>query len=150
MFDHQQWAGSGILEIQDKTDDPSKLVDLWMGTTIGEARDQDVVWSYTIDGVVSSLQHFYFPTGGSWHHVSTIYVGYAHSFTFHIEPTLPGSIFTGPVDFTVDLWAGSYTKTVSIKDGDVYKKAIPFVNVDGVWQPAAAWIMSAGEWVEAS
>lgn len=149
MLDHQQWAGQGLLEIQDKTDSNNKIVDIWFGSNLNDYRTQDIAWSYKIDANAYGLQNFHF-AGPSWKHVSTIYVGFAKQFTLHLEPTPAGSMFVGPVDWTVDLFAGSNTKSFSFKDEGIWKRAIPFVNSNGVWMPAAPYVQLNSEWKEAT
>lgn len=147
MIDHQELAGSGTLEVQDKTDGPDKIVDLYVGG-INDSRSQTIAWSYKINDVSSSLQNFHY-AGPGWGHLATVYVGYAQTFTLHLEPTPPGSnLFLGPHDLVVNLQAGSSTKSVGIKVGDQYKRAIPFVKVDGVWMPVTPLVNVAGEWKE--
>jgi hypothetical protein len=77
-----------------------------------------------------------------------IYVGYAINFTFHMGDTKTPQM-GGPTDISVDLNQQGI-RTVSIKVGTEYKKAIPYVNVEGVWQKAAPWVCVDGSWVQST
>lgn len=144
---HAQTIGTnGFMQIQDLTDTPENTVRLLILSS-SPVVIPEMPWAYSIDGVMSSWQSFNFLNTTNWQQLGLIYVGYAATFVLHIGDTGTTQL-DGPADFEISLQRGSGIKTVSIKDGDVYKKAIPFVNVDGVWQPAAPMVMSVGEWKE--
>jgi hypothetical protein len=138
---------NGLMKVQDNTDGDDKTVDLYIASTAPISIPQ-LPWSYSIDGVKSDTRSFNFVVTTAWQHVSKIYVGYAHSFIFHIDNTGHAEL-GGPTDLEVVLHSGG-TKFVYIKDDFefTYKKAIPYVNVNGVWTPAVPMVMSNGEWVE--
>jgi len=139
---------TGLLIVQDNTDGPDKTVDLYIQSTSTKAIPE-LPWSYSIDGVSSGLRQFNFTDTVLRQHLGLIYVGPgAESFTLHIDNTATTQL-GGPTDLTVTLNQAGVS-VVNIKVGDVWKKAIPYVNVDGVWKPAAAYVMSGSTWVKAS
>lgn len=134
----------GLMKIQDNTDGADKTVDLYIASSTPIAVPQ-LPWSYSIDGVKSDTKSFNFQATVIWQHVSKIYVGYATTFIFHIDTT--GHVeLGGPTDFEITLQNG--TKVVNVKVGEAYLKAIPYVNVGGVWTPAIPMVMANSSWVE--
>lgn len=137
----------GILKIQDKTDVVDKTVDLWI-QSLSPVYIPQLPWTYSINGVMEPWKSFKFLYTTLQQHLGVVYVGYAETFVLHLGDTGTSQL-AGPTDFAVDL-NQSGIRTVSIKVGDVYKQAIPYVNVDGVWTPAAPWVASGGQWKEAT
>lgn len=130
--------------MQDNTDGDDKTVDLYIASSIALSVPQ-LPWSYSIDGSASTLNSFNFVSTTAWQHVSKVFVGYAETFIFHIDDTGHAEL-GGPSDLTVTLQSGA--KAVNVKVGEVYVKAIPYVNVNGVWTPAIPMVMANSSWVE--
>lgn len=145
MIEHLHSVGTrGLIKINDNTDGPEKTVDVWLASSTAKAVPQ-LPWTYSIDSSMSPWQQFNFKAVTSWQHLGVIFVGYAQTFTLHLGATGTAEL-DGPDDYPVELQ--STVRTVSVKVGDIWKKAIPYVNVGGVWTPASPWVMSGGTWKE--
>lgn len=132
------------MKVQDNTDGTDKTVDLYIASSLAVSIPQ-LPWSYSIDGVLSDTKSFKFVSTTAWQHIDKIFVGYATQFVFHIDDTGHAEL-GGPTDLTVQLQ--NATKLVNVKIGDIWVKALPFVNVGGVWTPATPMVMSNSSWVE--
>lgn len=131
-------GNTGTLIIDDNTDGPDKTVDLYIISSSTIAVPQ-LPWTYSIDGVIHDWQQFNFQDQVTRQHLGLVYVGaYSSQFTLHLGSTGTTQL-GGPTDMVIDINGG--VKYVNIKVGDVYKKALPFVNVEGVWHPASAYVM---------
>jgi len=110
-------------------------------------------WSYVVydsdgnDVIVSNLKSFHLLANTDWQRLGYVYVGLNASFLLGIGGTDTAEMGSGET-FTIPLLGNPDIHFVSIKVGDKYKKAVPYVNVDGVWKTAKALIMSNSEWKE--
>lgn len=134
----------GLMKVQDNTDGIDKTVDLYIASSLAVSIPQ-LPWSYSIDGVKSDTKSFKFLSTTAWQHVGKVFVDYASTFIFHIDATGHPEL-GGPTDLSVTL--ANSTKLVSIKVGDIWQKALPYVNVNGVWTPAIPMVMSNSTWTE--
>lgn len=134
----------GLMKVADNTDGTDKTVDLYIASSTAISVPQ-LPWSYSIDGVVSDTRSFNFIATTAWQFLSKIYVGPdALDFIFHIDDT--GHVeLGGPTDLTIQLQNTSQ-HLVNVKVGDTYKKAIPYVNVNGVWVQAVPMVMVNSQW----
>lgn len=151
MKEYIQAVGdTGKLIIQDKTDTvkPSqKYVDLYIQSMSPVAIPQ-LPWRwYTDEQVGPTWKSFNFKNTTLRQHLGLVYVGYAHQFTLVLGNTGTSQL-DGPTEFGVDL--ATLVRTVSVKVGTVYKDAIPYVNVNGVWQRALVLVYDQDAWKEAT
>lgn len=140
----------GLMKVQDNTDGDDKTVDLYIASSLA-IHVASLPWSYSIDGVNSGTNSFEVVSTTAWQHIKKVFVGYASQFVFHIGDS--GTVeLGGPTDLAVDL--ANSTKLIDIKVGDVWVKALPYVNVGGVdgvggvWQPAVPMIQVNSVWTE--
>lgn len=129
----------GLMKVQDNTDGIDKTVDLYIASSLAVSIPQ-LPWSYSIDGVKSDTKSFKFLSTTAWQHVGKVFVDYASTFIFHIDATGHPEL-GGPTDLSVTL--ANSTKLVSIKVGNTWQKALPYVNVNGVWTPAVPMVFSS-------
>lgn len=148
MIEHTLVTGdTGTLIIDDNTDGPDKTVDLWIISSSTIAVPQ-LPWTYSLDGVIKPWQQFNFQDVVTRQHLGLIFVGpYVGDFTLHLGDTGTTQL-GGPTDMDVPINGGLHT--MSIKVGTVWKKAIPYVNVAGVWTPVEPWVMDQGAWKKAT
>lgn len=140
------------LRFDDYTDTSDKKVDILMRTIHNTMADiPQMQWSYSIDGQISDIQSFHFQRTLEYQKLATVYVGLALTFGFHLYATPNSGPFRDITseDFSINLFTNSTVKTYSIKDEGVWKRAVPYVRVDGVWTPAQVFIMDNSEWIEA-
>lgn len=141
---------SGKVKIQDNTDSGSKNVVVWLqGPSISIP---SIPWSWVLydsDGNAvqsSNLLSFRLLANNNWQLVSYIYVGTNARFLLGIGATDTDEMGRTGETFSIPLMGNPDISLVSIKVGDQYKKAIPFINDNGVWKPVQVMVMSAGEW----
>jgi len=134
----------GLMRVVDNTDGTDKTVDLYVSSSLAISVPQ-LPYSYSIDGVKSDMKSFNFTNTTAWQQLDKVFVGYASEFTFHLDATGHAEL-GGPTDLTIQLL--NQTKLVSVKVGDSWVKALPYVYSDGVWQPATAYVVSNSQWAE--
>lgn len=137
----------GVMVIQDKTDTADKTVDLYL-QSLSPVFIPQLPWTYSIDGVMAPWQSKRFNFNAARQHLGLVYVGYADTFILHLGATGHPQL-GGPTDFPISLNQAG-VRSVAIKVGDVWKQAVPYVNVDGVWKPAAPYVMSGSTWQKAT
>lgn len=99
-------------------------------------------WASTVDGVRSSWKTFQVYEGSYWNWMGTVYVGTSQTVTFHLGETEYG----GPADASIFVHRGALFGSVRIFDGQTIRRAIPYVNVNGVWRLAEPWNKHVGTW----
>ena len=134
----------GLMKIEDNTDGPDKTVDLYIASS-APISVPNLGWSYSLDGVASSIASFNVTNTTAWQHVAKVFVGYASRVAFHIEASGTAEL-GGPTDLSVDLQNG--TKVVFVKVDGVWQPAIPFVFTGGAWQPATPYVFVNSQWTE--
>lgn len=103
--------------------------------------DNDLHWSYTINGVTSGTQTARYNAGAGWLLLGTWTVNYSQTVTFNLQATGTGG-FGGPTSFSQAITVAA----ARINVGGVWKLATPWINVAGVWKQAHVWVNSAGTW----
>lgn len=140
-------GATGTMIIDDYTDGPDKTLDLYIISSSTVSVPQ-LPWTYDIDGVMQPWQQFNFLDVVTKQHLGKIFVGaYSSQFTFHLGDTGTAQL-GGPTDMQISVNGGA--STVSIKVGNNWVKALPFVNVEGVWTPAQAMVMDQSSWKKTS
>ena len=136
-------GATGTLIIDDNGDGSDKSVDLYIVSSSTVAVPQ-LAWAYSIDGNMSSWQQFNFQDVVTRQKLGHVYYGaYSSQFTLHLADTGTTQL-GGPTDMQISVNGGA--KYVNVKVGDVYKKALAFVNDGGVWKPANPYVAYKGNW----
>lgn len=138
---------AGKMKIQDYTDTPDNTVRLWLMSSVAISRP-NLPWAWQHGVFVGAYSSFNFQPVTTWQDLGYVFTGDDTNFVFKLGDT--GSVeLGGPTDFSIFL-AKAGLNTVSVKVGDIYKKALPFVNVGGVWKQAKAMVMLNSEWKDAT
>lgn len=141
---------SGQVKIQDNTGDGKKNVACWIkGPSINIPA---LPWSWVIynsagdDVQASNLLSFQLQANNNWQLLGYVYVDDNARFLLGIGGTGTDEMGQSGETFNIYLAGNPDISLLSIKVGDQYKKAVPFVNDNGIWKPAQVWAMSAGDW----
>ena len=153
MKEHKQDVGdTGKLIIQDKTDTSiasQKYVDFYI-QSLSPVAIPNLPWRWYTDeapDINKQWKSFNFKNTTLRQHLGLFYVGYAHQVSLLIGNT-GTSQMDGPATFTVDL--ATVLRPVSVKFGNTWKQAIPYVRVGGIWKPSVAMVMKDGNWKEST
>lgn len=141
----------GRLKIVDKTDDESLMtVEMWAQSLSPVAIPQ-LPWTYSINTTMSSWKSFNFANTTVWQKLGSVYVGATENFTLHLGNTGTPQL-NGPTNHNIQLF-GSTADTgsaaldkITIKDGNARRTVVPYVNVNGVWKPARAYVRTDQGW----
>lgn len=144
MPDFRKVTGqSGAMLIRD---DGSNFVDLFFENSTGNAIPE-VPWTYTLNGRKESLRNLSIEDGVKLKHAIQLFVGTAQTIIFHLGES--GSTeLGGPTDLSAYIQRGSLQGTVNITVGAGTRKAIPYVNVNGVWRIAEPYSRFEGNWTQ--
>lgn len=104
--------------------------------------DNDLHWSYTVNGTTSGTQTARYNAGMGWLLLGTWTLNGSQTVTFNLAATGTGGL-GGPTSFSESLLT---TAVARINVGGTWKLAVPYVNVEGVWKKATPWVNSAGTW----
>jgi hypothetical protein len=136
---------AGIMTIRDN----GTTVELWL--YIPEASYiNDLPWAFTVNGR-TEWRVFERPDKDNDapaivnHQLHKMDVTYSQSVGFLLGDTNNAEI-GGPTDFYVYLNRGAGGSGAHLTVGTSLRKAIPYVNVNGVWRVAEPWSKIAGEW----
>lgn len=154
MIEHILDTGdTGRLKIEDRTDEASKNVELWV-QSLSPVSIPDLPWTYSINSSRSSWKSFNFVDTTMWQRLAEVYAGTNETFTLHLGDTGTSQL-NGPTDHQINL-AGYIPSTsgptgsgqVVIKAGGVYKNATPYVKHNGVWKIAQPFVRGERGWTE--
>lgn len=138
---------TGLLIIQDNTDGTDKTVDLYIQSSSTIAIPS-LPWTYSLDGVMQPWKSFNFSDSVLRQHLGLVYVGFAEQIVLNLGVSGTTQM-GGPTNFTANLNQHG-VRTVSVRSGGVWKKAVPYVRVAGVWKPVSAYVMKDSVWEEAT
>lgn len=107
----------------------------------GTTFDNDLHWTYTVNGVTSGTQTAKYKAGMGWLLLGTWTLASSQTVAFNLQAT-GTSGFGGPTSFSqaVVIAAARVFLTPS------WRLAVPWVNVGGVWKKAVIWVNVAGVW----
>lgn len=125
-------------------DDGVNNVDLIVRNAAGSAI-QEIPWTYTLNGVKESLRNESLLEGEVEKLFIRLFVGAAQTITFHLGDTNSTEL-AGPTDLSAYIQRGTVQGTVNITVGNLVKKAIPYINVNGVWKQAEPYSRFEGNW----
>lgn len=134
---------TGRLRIKDYTDDPDKMYVEMAVQSLSPVSIPQLPWTYSKDASMSGWKSFNFTDTTMWQNLGSVYLGTSvREFTLHLGST-GTSHLNGPTDQKISVsgyvappdGGGSTTPPtdVYIKVGTAWKKATPYVNVNGVW-----------------
>lgn len=107
----------------------------------GTTFDNDLHWSYTVNGVTSGTQTARYNAGAGWVLLATFTISYSQTVTFNLQATGTSGL-GGPTSFSEAISVAAARVLV----GTTWTRAVPYVNVGGVWKQAIVWINVAGVW----
>lgn len=129
--------------------DNGSTVEFWL-TVPGSSYGSNIPWAFTVNGRTEWREFDPPDTTGPapetrTHQFLTIDVPYSQTIGFQIADTNNAAI-GGPTDFFQYITRGAGGAGVTLQVGNELKKAIPYINVNGVWKVAEPWSKIAGEW----
>lgn len=149
MIEYTTPTGTGgTLKVVDKTDNPAVMTVEFLIHFPNALSVPQLPWTYSIDGVMKPWKSVNFSGGPSWQPLGTAYAGGAETVTLHLGDTGTTEL-GGPTDQTVNLYGysgGAQDALVRIRDGGVWKFAIPYVNDNGSWKKAVPYVKTPGGW----
>lgn len=158
---------TGRLRIQDKTDGPDKVVELWV-QSLSPVSIPNLPWAYSIDGLRSTWKSFNFLNTTMWQRLGLVFVGTdKKDFVLHLGETGTSQL-EGPTDLEIEIYGYIPSeeppeepapepdpdepvlppRLVNIKVGDIWKRAQVYVRVNGVWKRASPWVYGVDGWKE--
>lgn len=148
----------GTLIVRDYTDSTTdKHIELWIQSSTTLSVPQ-LPWGYSLDDVESGWQSFNFQPVVYAQRLLYLGVGNVKTVVLHLGNTGTTAL-GGPTDLSVDLIGyvdpgvapvSPSLPTISLKVGDTYKRAIPYVNDNGVWKPAQPYVLAGSRWYPAT
>jgi len=129
--------------------DNGSTIEFWL-TMPGTARSSDIPWASTIDGrtewrVFDTPSHAGVDPPTRTYQFLTRAVTYSQTVGFQLGDTNITEV-GGPTDFYQYLKREAGGSGAHLQSGNTIRKAIPYVNVNGVWRVAEPWSRIAGEW----
>lgn len=155
---------TGRIRIRDKTDEADKLVEFWV-QSLSPIGIPQLPWAFSVGDVQSEWRPYNFQNTTIWQQVGVIHVGDSsvETVTLHLGNTGTSQL-GGPTDLEINLFSyiqpedpenppepgeqSPVPRYANITVGNVVKKAIPYVNVAGVWKPALTFHHGANGWKE--
>lgn len=163
MIEHIITTGdTGRLKIEDRTDDPDQMTVVLFVQSLSPVSISQLPWAYSKDATRSGWNSFNFRDTTLWQGLGSVYVGDSvQSFTLHLGDSGTSQL-GGPTDHQVSLFGyvapedpidpgptgPTINRNMYVKVGDLYKRATPYVNVNGVWQIAQPFVRTERGWSE--
>lgn len=135
---------SGTIKIDDNNVDYF-TIDMKYGAGDFDSVIEQMPWTLTLNGVKEGWKAFDLYSGDFYQRLGRIWVGKAQTVTFHLGDTGTTEV-GGPLDYSFYVQRGTMQSAAYITDGATTKRAVPYVNVGGVWRTAEAYSKQNGEW----
>lgn len=103
-----------------------------------------VPWAYTLNGK-TEWRSLTLDNLASYVKIHLMQVTYSQTVIFSLGDTNTYDM-GGPTEFSVYVSRGDSGRGVDIRVGTTLRKAIPYINVNGVWKVSEPWAKAAGVW----
>lgn len=144
---------SGQVKIQDYSDTNRYVIPWIKGPSIDIP---SVPWSWVVYDsggnaiLTSNLLSYHLLANNNWQRLGIIYVQQNATFLLGIGGTGTDAMGQNGETFTIPLMGNPDISLCSVKVGDSYKKAIPYINDGGIWKPVQILVMQNSEWKKAT